>query len=414
MNRKIGREKVIQFGLVLIGVIIVSIYMFENVEHMDSEELVVSPMIAEILDLEIQKDGFGLGGLFSISDPEADIYAILGDVEQKLESGYTYGAYRSQIGLQGILCCIAAKIIPKLGLYCYLRLICCLLFVSTIFLILMQLYKKYGLLFSLIFGVTTFASPWVLKFSRNLYWVEFTWFIPMLLGIWCLNDKNKRKFIYPLFFLAIFVKCLCGYEYLSTVMMSGILFLVVEWICNKKDRKELTKVIFIVGICSLLGFVVSYIIHAFLYGKGDIIDGLQAMQVHLIQRRTFGNATDFAPVYTDSLNASILDVLKKYFFTIRSYSYGILFVITVIALIYQRKILKKNNVFEISIFVVALWSTISWFILGKSHSYIHTHLNFVMFYMGWVQISCYIICKVILESKKMQLKLVKKEGVIEE
>lgn len=400
----------ISYGLIVIGMMVCSIYLLQNLYWNDSEELVVSPMIASVLDLDISTGGYGLGTLRSTSNPEGDIFSALGDVDN-LKNGYTYSSYCSQIGLQGIVCRIMAKIVPKLGLFLYLRYVCIFLFDAVIFLIILQIRQKYGLLFSLIFGITSLVSPWLLKFSSNLYWVQFTWFIPMLLGLCCLNYEKKRKLIYPFFFMAVFIKCLCGYEYLSTVMMSGIMFLIVEWICNKKKRKEMAKTIIIVGTCSVLGFITAYLIHAYLFGNGNIIGGLKSLQVGLIQRRTFGNSADFDPVFADSLNASIFDVLKKYLCSSGSYFYGLLFCISLAALFYQRKCLKKNNTFEISIFFFSFFSTVSWFILGKAHSYIHTHLNFVLFYMGWVQVSCYIICNVLLESKKLRLEFIKDKEV---
>ena len=42
--------------------------------------------------------------------------------------------------------------------------------------------------------------------------------------------------------------------------------------------------------------------------------------------------------------------------------------------------------------------------LGKSHSFVHTHMNFVLFYIGWVQNRFYIITKVLLEQRKLVLK----------
>ena len=46
-------------------------------------------------------------------------------------------------------------------------------------------------------------------------------------------------------------------------------------------------------------------------------------------------------------------------------------------------------------FLVFLATTLSWIILGKSHSYIHTHINFVLWYFGFVQICLYEIIQFI-------------------
>ena len=36
-------------------------------------------------------------------------------------------------------------------------------------------------------------------------------------------------------------------------------------------------------------------------------------------------------------------------------------------------------------------TSVSWFVLAKSHSYVHTHINFVLWYMGYVQVCLYVI-----------------------
>jgi hypothetical protein len=158
-----------------------------------------------------------------------------------------------------------------------------------------------------------------------------------------------------------------------------------------------------------MGFLVAYMLHAYIYGSGNILYGIKQMQVDLIERRTYGNAANYDLRFANSLNASVLDVLIEYFWSCgRPLDGKLIFVMavaTVVSLIYQRKVLKLRNTFEISLFAVTLLTCISWFILGKAHSYIHTGLNFVLFYMGWVQVSIYIICKTFFEKNKIQINI---------
>jgi len=409
VNWQIVIQKVVKYLLILALIGFASFYLYENADatfQNDSEGLAVGRIVAEQLGLEINTDGYGLGRLESTKNPYADVYAMIGD-PGIVNAGYEYSAYASQVGLQGMVYSLVAKLTARLDVFLYLRFASCFFLTITIFGIVGQLYKRYGMLFASVFGIITFASPWIVNFSRNLYWVEFTWFLPMLIGLLWLNYEKKRKFIYPLFFVVIFIKCLCGYEYISTIMMSAILFLIVEWICNKEKRKTLTKGVFCVGVFCVLGFVMAMLVHAYIYADGHIVQGIAGILEDLVQRRTFGDAAAFDPAYAESLNASIFDVLKKYFWSAGEFMYGkrmlLLFIVAIIALIYQRIVLKEKNLFEISIFLISFLATVSWLVLGKAHSYIHTHMNFVMFYMGWAQISVYIICKAILEKKKIKM-----------
>ncbi len=390
--------------IVFILMVILTILMYESADHnfqTDSESLAVGAITAEILRLDIDKNAYGLGQLISLDDTEADVYSFMGTENHK---GYEYIEYKSQIGLQGHVYKAIAHAFPRLNLYQSLRLGCCFFLIFVIFLICKQLYIKYGILFACVFGSTTFLSPWVVNFSCNLYWVEFTWFVPMLLGLVCVNYEKRRKYICPLFFIAILVKCLCGYEYISTIMMAGIMFPLVEWFCNKTQRKNLFRTVFAIGVFSLAGFVCAFAIHAYIYGDGNMFEGIKMLQVDLIERRTFGNAADFDPAYANSLNASVFKVLFSYFWSSgKPYDGKLVFFVagvTSVLLMFQRIILKEKNNFEVSLFAISLLATVSWIVLGKAHSYMHVHMNFVLFYMGWFQSSIYIICSMAIKRTK--------------
>lgn len=228
----------------------------------------------------------------------------------------------------------------------------------------------------------------------------------MLLGLLVLNCEKCRLFVYPFFYVAILVKCLCGYEYISTIMMSGIMFLILEFVQNKEKRKDVLKAIISIGVLSILAFMTAYVIHASMYGAGDIVRGLKMMQINLVERRTYGAAADFPSGYTDSLNASALAVLWKYigFGNYHGVPMFFLLVTTLAVLAYRRRGMGKDCRFEASLFVITLLSAISWIVLAKSHSYVHTHMNYVVFYMGWVQVCIYIIVKTFMDSKGYVIK----------
>ena len=98
-------------------------------------------------------------------------------------------------------------------------------------------------------------------------------------------------------------------------------------------------------------------------------------------------------VTKDSLNASVLVVLWKYigFGNINGIFNLMLSVLVVISLVYRNKVQKIDAKLETVLFVSSLLAALSWIVLAKSHSYIHTHINFAMFYLGWAQVSFYII-----------------------
>ena len=42
-------------------------------------------------------------------------------------------------------------------------------------------------------------------------------------------------------------------------------------------------------------------------------------------------------------------------------------------------------------YLVFFLTSVSWFCLAKAHSYQHTHMNFVLWYFGYIQICFYIV-----------------------
>lgn len=315
-------------------------------------------------------------------------------------------AYESQIGLQGKFFSSYSKentIAEMKEIYKWLL---SALLAVIITLISYGIYKKYNLLFAVVFYIITAISPWVIGYATNLYWVEFTWFLPMLFGIFCANhieSKKARIFSYIGIMLSIALKCACGYEYITTIMLSVIVFLLADFsvvLIERKDKekiKQLFWTIFWMGIFALLGFALALVCHGYIRGNGNIYDGLRAIYYNDVLRRTFGDANMFQDVYADSLNASVLRVLLRYLIFktplvlgVSGYLFIPLAAASFLVLVYAVW-KKKEDKHMLALYIWMGIASISWFVFGKSHSYIHTSMNFVMWYFGYVQIVFYIL-----------------------
>ncbi len=322
-------------------------------------------------------------------------------------------AYMSQYGLQGKVFRHLARYMEDDQAIANLNLLCSITTAIVFVLITMLLAMKYNKLMSGCFFITFWLSPWIINFARNLYWVEFTWFIPMLVGLFCAwknNNKKCRIVSYITAFIAVFGKCLCGYEYISVVMMGLIAFLLVDFILSifEKDinqSKLLFKTIVIIGITALLGFMAAICVHALLKGDGSIIEGIKKIFEQDILRRTVGgDLNEFNEIYWSSFNASIWEIYCKYFHFSTEVITGIagnLFPLLCVAPLsifaYEYKA-KRLNIELAAMYIVFFLTSISWFCLAKGHSYVHTHMNYVLWYFGYVQICLYIIVNKIRET----------------
>lgn len=357
--------------------------------------------------LEVTVEGDGL--------LEVSMYGNIEDyvVTDKKGNVYPGGAFKeyvSQVGLQGKIYSIFADIFNYNNEVKIIRITNCIFLAIILIGICLLISQKYNQLLGTVFFVVFWLSPWIIKFAPSMYWVEFLWFLPMLIGLYCLIniDKKRTRIVCYIFIgLAIMLKSLCGYEYITNVMLGGIEFFLIEIILAmfKKDRKKLLsllKTTFFLGISSIVGFMLALTVHSILRGNGDIITGLVKIIKEDAMRRTFSigiQNSALNDIALESIEASVVSVFIKYcnFSTdiilgIPGNLFNLISFMPIFICVYNFYKRRKTNNFVVFYFVSLLVSA-SWFILGKGHSYIHTSLNFVMWYFGFVQFCIYIIIK---------------------
>ena len=317
--------------------------------------------------------------------------------------------YMSQYGLQGRVFGYLARYIDE-DLRSPIFGLCCAIMAAAVFVsISWLLCRKYNVIFAGCFYGVFFLSPWVINFSRNLYWVEFTWFVPMAIGLFCawkISDRKYRICSYVAMYFSILCKNLCGYEYVTTVMLGAIAFLLVDLLVsilekNSHMTKLLFRTTFIIGSAALLGFATALLLHAEIRGEGRLVDGLRSIIVNDVMRRTSGVnlnvASGFRGAELEALTASTWETLCKYFHFSTDVIIGmdksqfILLCVIPLLIIGNDYRQGKRRVNDLAMYVVMLLVTLSWIVLARTHSYVHTHLNYVLWYFGFVQVCFYII-----------------------
>lgn len=316
--------------------------------------------------------------------------------------GATYAEpYTSQIGLQGIFYRLLIPIVG-VGNHNAYPFLCAVATAGVLCLIAWQMSKRYGLLQGAVFLFVSVANPWLTLFASNMYWATATMFFPLLLSLLYLNiadrphSKQLHIIIYIGYFSAILIKCLCGYEYISTIMLMGICLPAAEWIAQP-SRKKFFRIL-IIGVCSLLGFIVAYGIHSFVMGNGDLLEGARQIFENVVLRRVGNDAADFTGVIAESKEVPAIETVLLYF-TARPTGYiasGLLIAVPA-CLCYKALVWKEDVKLESSAFFIAFLAPISWFVLAKPHSYLHTHMNFVLWYLGGIQIAMWLCAKFFLE-----------------
>jgi hypothetical protein len=380
--------------------------------QLDTESLVIGRMVKS------RRDGIfssgGLPGQVLGGQIQEDVIKSQYEAYYKNLNFETFSPYYSQIGFQGITLSIFDRITPfssekniKM-----LKLLNSMLFALTLSIIIIWFYLEFGLTISVTVLLTTIFSQWVTVFGRNLWWVTWAFYLPFIAILFILILKKKSYLAIILTFIALFIKCLYnGYEYITTTILMMLTPYIYYSILEGWKLKLFVRRISIIATTAIVSVLSSTIILAYQISTvtGSFKKGLHHIFIYSVGKRTHGDASNYPQVYADSLNAGTFGVIDKYlkgiifdFNNLFNTSYGFLRInyLTVIVifavfsgLIYLskhypekvpfRKICKNRR--KLSALAISTWFSIlaplSWFVIFKGHSYIHTHMNYITWHM---------------------------------
>ena len=373
-----------------------------------------------------RQDGiFSAGGLNGDGTPK--------DVEQEWISSKQLGAqyvaylyklsfdkfstYMSQPGGQGMVFSLFDRLIPsspqtKLGLFYALT---ALLSAIALTFIIGWFYEEFGWWVAAFVIGSAVLSQWLTVFGKNLWWSLWAFYLPMIVVMYFFKQHKAPascQFIKfgILIFIAVSIKCFInGYEYITTTLIMMMTPCIYYAVLNKWSRDQCVKWTFAAVLGSGVAIFLSLIMLCFQIGavKGGFLDGVEHV-IWSFGKRTYGNAEDFPAVYAASLEAGTMEVVvtymngvffnlnnylsqantfvTNYLFKIRYYYLIVLFMAMSILLFIRSndKIPTDRQQHDIAL----IWTTwfsilapLSWFVIFKAHSYIHTHMSFLLWQM---------------------------------
>ena len=367
----------------------------------DSEALVLGAIVAD--DFGLDKKGSHLGfiakeGVFKYPGNVLDSYTVFTDDAKNAKP--TFAPYISQYGLQGRIFSKVHRFfgLNKLSQLQSINSILLAIIVISLFILYRRIYDN---LFAVIFLITLISSPWIVSFARNLYWMPFLWFLPALFAAMLYLKKGAgfRSLLLLGIVAAVFIKSLAGYEYLSSITLFACSVFVVAPFFREgeRDLSSNLRMAFFVFIACVIGFTCALLIHANMRGD-SILAGLKNIYHQDIQRRTYGDSSVFGPVFRASLDSSPIDVVSAYiiqwqtdcFFWLPGNLFKFFLAFGVGGVIYKfsiKHVTRQRDSILLAIFFIV---PASWFVLAKAHSYIHTHMNYVLWYLGFIQALLYV------------------------
>jgi hypothetical protein len=223
--------------------------------------------------------------------------------------------------------------------------------------------------------------------------------------------KNGRYVAYGIVvFITVLAKCLFnGYEYITASLVMMVVPAVYYSILERLTFRRFLMGSLTAALSSLLAIVLSMGILCFQIASvtGSLRDGVLHI-VYSLQKRTYADARGFPAVYAPSLESSTTAVVTKYlkgtFFdvgnhvsgSIRSDSrtsleigYSDLLVLFFAASVlwyplgnrYASEREARGRLALISATWFSILAPLSWFVVFKAHSFIHTHMNYVVWQM---------------------------------
>lgn len=384
----------------------------------DTESLIIGRMVKS------RQDGiFSVGGLTG---------AGIADIQQKwitsnqIDNQYSaylnkhsfdkFSPYMSQTGGQGIIFSLLDRRIPlspqiKLWSFYVLTALLSAIALTTI---VGWFYEEFGGWVAICVIGSAVLSQWLTVFGKNLWWSLWAFYLPMIVVL-CLLKRHRvpsdRQFIRfgILIFISVLVKCFInGFEYITTILIMMVTPCIYYAVLDKWSRHQYLKwTLAAVGGSSVAIFF-SLIMLCFQIGaaKDGFMDGV-AHVIYSFGKRTHGEAGGFPEVYAASLDAGTIGVVVTYlngiFFDLNNYLsqsnpfvsnfllkiryvYLIVLFIGMAALLFlrSRKMMAERRQHSIAL----IWTTwfsilapLSWYVIFKAHSYIHTHMSFLLWQM---------------------------------
>ena len=327
-----------------------------------------------------------------------------------------FSTYNSQPGGQGMIFSLLDRRIPfspqtKLKLFYVLT---ALLSAIALTAIIGWFYEAFGGWVAIFVLCSAVLSQWLTVFGKNLWWSLWAFYLPMIVVMYFLKHNRvpaNRQFIRfgILIFIAVSIKCFInGYEYITTTLLMMMAPFVYYVILDEWSRRQCVKWMLAAGLGSGVAIFFSLIMLCFQIGaaKDGFMDGV-AHVVWSFGKRTYGDAENFPPVYAASLEAGTIGVVITYmngiFFDLNNYLsqansfvsnfllkiryyYLIVLFIVMSALLFWRS--KKIMAARRQHYVALIWTTwfsilapLSWHVIFKAHSYIHTHMSFLLWQM---------------------------------
>ncbi len=380
----------------------------------DTESLIIGRMVKSRQDGIFSSGGLTGAGIASIEQwvtseqIDAQYLAYLNK-----RSFDEFAPYMSQTGGQGIIFSLFDRFMPlspQIKLWSF-YVLTALLSAIAVTAIIGWFYDEFGGWVAIFVLCSAVLSQWLTVFGKNLWWSLWAFYLPMVI-VMCLLKRHRvpsnRQFIRfgVLIFILVFIKCFInGFEYITTTLIMMVTPCIYFAILDKWNRHQCLKWTLAAVSGSVVAIFLSLTILCIQIGatKDGFMDGVEHV-IWSFGKRTYGEAQDYPAVYAASLEAGTIGVVITYvngiFFDLNNYlSITNAFVSNFLLKIRYAYLIVLFNVMSVLLFlrsnaerrqhdIALIWTMwfsilapLSWYVIFKAHSFIHTHMSFLLWQM---------------------------------
>jgi hypothetical protein len=327
-----------------------------------------------------------------------------------------YEAYKSQIGLQGILFSMADAGLPfppamRLSIFYNLT---ALLTALGLALLVLWFYWEFGGFVAVCGLVSVQLSPWLTLFGRSLFWSFWVFLVPMLAGLYFLRRQAaftpRTALIYAaIVYATVTLKCLFnGYEFITTTLVMMVVPLVYYALLRGWGLRRLAIGLAVAACAACLAVLLTFVILSLQVAAvdGTMADGIRHI-LFSFEKRSYADPAAFPEDLAFGLNADLRWVLTGYLAgTLVDFNYWLpapgqfvaehvyqvkfwylpsfLLAASVVLLTAQGRGATAQPSRAAALAGAAWFSLLaplSWYIIFKAHAAMHGHLDYIVWHM---------------------------------
>lgn len=348
------------------------------------------------------------------AEEQFDVYGRGGDFA-------AFEVYASQPGVQALLFSVLDGRLkrPPSDRLVVFRTLTAVLGGISLGLVVTWFFLEFGALTGVVVLASALASPWLTVLGGKMFWALWAFYLPLLVPMYYLRrrrtlTKTELLRFGGLVWLAVFLKTLFnGYEYITAALIMAVVPSVYYGVRGRWNGTDWRRILATTGLACVgaVGLSLALLVVQIAAARGDPTAGAEHI-VDALRKRTYADPSAFSPgmglessttevllIYLKGVWLNLNDFIRVTNEYVRWYllrvRYGALLVgfgaASVALYLVERRLDRPEASHprgDVKGLLAATWlsllAPLSWFVIFKSHSFIHVGMNQVAWHMPFV------------------------------